>query len=127
MSGLIPRGAPAPQPVAATDAGPDYGYGKRADGSNKGDGYFGKLQRPDGRVSTEISVGMEIGGKETEVPLLVPTLTKKEKDYLLSRDEKKLDFKSPEMQPILDKAEAFARKRMRSGKSPFAAAEDMLR
>jgi len=45
----------------------------------KGLGYFGKLKRPDGRVSTELSIGLtgpEFNWKETEVPSLVPTLTK---------------------------------------------------
>jgi hypothetical protein len=39
-------------------------YGNRPDGSAKGGGYFGELKRPDGGVSTEISVGVGIDGKE---------------------------------------------------------------
>ena len=57
----------------------------RADGTPKGEGYFGKLKRPDGDVSTELSIGVNLGGKETEIPTLVPTLSEEEKNYLLMR------------------------------------------
>ncbi|KKN03162.1 hypothetical protein LCGC14_1110370, partial [marine sediment metagenome] len=53
-------------------------YGQRADGTQKGTGFFGELQLPDGGVATEYSVGVQLkskGGKETEIPSLVPTLT----------------------------------------------------
>jgi hypothetical protein len=124
VTGAVGRQQVAPQPVPIA---PPANYGSRADGTAKGQGYFGELKRPDGGVSTEISVGMQIEGKETEVPLLVPTLTEKEKQYLLNKDPKTLDFKSPEMQPILDKAEAHAKRRLRAGKSPFASSREMLR
>jgi hypothetical protein len=54
-------------------------YGNRPDGEKKGKGYFGEMKRPNGDVSTEISVGVGMDGKELEIPLIVPTLTKKER------------------------------------------------
>ncbi len=58
-------------------------YGKRPDGSKKGRGYFGEIKRPDGAVSTELSVSVEFDGKEQEIPLLVPTLSRSEIDRLI--------------------------------------------
>ncbi len=86
--------------------------GKRADGTLKGDGYFGSLPAHGGMHSSEISVGVEIDGKEIEIPTMVPTLTKKELDLLL-RGERPTD-------QIVDKAVEYARKRIKDGKSPFA-------
>lgn len=88
----------------------------RADGSTKGHGWLGLLRRPDGDVSSELSVGVEIDGKETEIPLLVPTLTRAEIDQVLSND------KPP--RAALDKAVAFARERISAGKDPFASRAD---
>lgn len=87
-------------------------YGNRVDGTPKGKGYFGELQRPDGSISTEISIGVNIDGKETEIPSLVPTLTDDEKKYLLSGEKP-----TP---AIIEKAVKFAHERIKSGKSPFA-------
>jgi hypothetical protein len=89
-------------------------WGARADGTEKGDGYFGPLQMKDGSgsVATEISVGVNIDGREVEVPTLVPTLTPAEKDHLLSGQ-------AP-TQEIVRKAVDHARERIAAGKSPFA-------
>lgn len=87
-------------------------YGRRADGTQKGAGFLGELKRPDGSVSTEISIGVEFDGQEREIPTLVPTLTKKEIDHLLAGE-------AP-TETIIDKAVAHARKRIDAGKSPFA-------
>lgn len=87
-------------------------YGTRPDGTPKGPGYFGELQRPDGKVSTELSIGVELNGKETEIPSLVPTLTKQEVDSLISGDK-------PTPQ-IIQKAADHAKERIAAGKSPFA-------
>lgn len=92
--------------------GTDYGYGKRADGSNKGKGFLGELKRPDGDVSTEISVGVNIGGREMEIPTLVPTLTKQEVSRLLAGGDP--------TEAIIQKAVDHARMRIGQGKSPFA-------
>ena len=89
-------------------------WGARADGTEKGDGYFGPLQMKDGSgsVATEISVGVNIDGREMEVPTLVPTLTQAERDHLLSGQ-------AP-TQEIVRKAAEHARGRIAAGKSPFA-------
>lgn len=87
-------------------------YGNRTDGTPKGLGYFGELKRPDGNVSTELSIGVNLGGKEMEIPLLVPTLSRPEIDSLLAGGKP-----SPEM---VDKAVQFAIERMDRGMSPFA-------
>jgi hypothetical protein len=73
---------------------------------------MGTLQRPDGNVSTELSITVTVDGEEMLIPSLVPTLTQKEKDYLLSG-------KKP-TKAIVDKAVAHAMKRKKEGKSPFA-------
>lgn len=96
-------------------------WDKRADGSSKGTGFLGLLKRPDGSVSSEISVGVNIGGKEMDIPTLVPTLTRKEVDTLLNLHG---DEKIPE--PIIRKAVGFARKRISEGKSVFAGPEDLV-
>jgi len=93
----------------------------RADGSKKGNGFLGVLQRPDGNVSTEISVGVEIDGKEVEIPTLVPTLTKEEVNYLLTNDiqNPKSLFDTPIGKSILNKSKEFAKERISRGVSPF--------
>ncbi len=85
----------------------------RADGTQKGRGYFGVLKRPDGYISTELSIGpVNLGGKETEIPSLVPTLSQDEIDYLLKGGEP--------TQAIIGKAVEHAKQRIAEGKSPFA-------
>ena len=88
----------------------------RPDGSPKGKGYFGELKRPDGKISTELSVGAEIDGKEVLMPLLVPTLTEEEKRYLVNEFNPGVD-RPPEH--IMRKATKHALDRIRTGKSPF--------
>lgn len=103
LSGLIPP--------SGNSLGLDP-YGIRHDGSApKGKGYFGPLQGPNG-ISTELSVGMDIGGREMEVPALVPTLTKQEIEHLLSG--------GPLTPMILQKVRLHAQGRLQSGQSPFA-------
>lgn len=99
------------------------GFGKRADGSEKGNGFLGAIQRPDGKVSSEISVGVNIDGKEVDIPTLVPTLTKAERDFLINND-----ISDPKKIPasIIQKAVDHARPRLAAGKSPFAGPEDTM-
>lgn len=92
-------------------------FGLRPDKTRKGSGFLGTLRRPDGKVSTELSVGVTFDGRETLIPLLVPTLTQSEIDFLLSSKGSKGGEKIPKA--IFDKAVAHARKRIRQGKSPF--------
>lgn len=90
------------------DAGP---YGLRQDGTKKSKGFLGELKRPDGGISTEISVGVNFDGAEREIPTLVPTLDKKQIEYLLNGGEPTKE--------IVAKAVEHARKRIKAGKSPF--------
>jgi hypothetical protein len=96
--------------------GKDYGYGIRNDGTFKGPGFMGELKTPKGDVATELSIGVELEGQEVEIPLLVPTLSKKQVDHLLNDGKATKD--------IVDKAVDHAKKRMKQGKSPFYGAED---
>lgn len=92
----------------------------RADGTKKGTGYFGVLNRPDGGVSTEISIGVNINGKEVEIPTMVPTLTKEELDYLLTNPVDKEDLlDTPIGQSIGNKAVEYSKQRMNKGLNPF--------
>lgn len=104
---------------------PDYGM--RHGGANKKyTGWLGEQKRIDdpSQVSTEISVGVGIGGKEVEIPLMVPTLDKKELKYLLSVNPDRPDFFDKMPQTILKKAIDHAQTRMKQGKSPFKEPED---
>lgn len=92
-------------------------WDKREDGSDKGQGFLGLLKRPDGRVSSEISVGVEVNGKEMEVPTMVPTLNQKELDYLMTNP---VGEGHPIPASIIQKATDFAQSRIAAGKSPFA-------
>lgn len=89
-------------------------YGSRVDGTTKGDGYFGALRMNDGsgKVATELGIGVEIDGKEMEIPSLVPTLSKQEVDYLLTG--------AAPTREIIQKASAHAERRIREGKSVWA-------
>lgn len=88
------------------------GYGNRTDGTPKGKGFLGELQRPDGKVSTEISVSVNMDGKDVLIPTLVPTLTEQEKNYLLGGGKPN--------KSIVDKAVEHAKMRMSKGKNVFA-------
>jgi len=107
----------ARQPVMRNDGTPIEipfagAYGARVDGTRKGNGYFGPLRAADGSVMTELSVGVEIDGKQVEIPAIVPTLSRAELDHLLKTGEP--------TDAIVDKAVAHARKRIADGKNPFA-------
>lgn len=113
----MPTAANTLYPNAKQDwRGKDYGYGTRTDGTFKGPGFLGELKRPDGGISTELSIGVEINGKEMEIPAIVPTLSKTEIEHLLDGNEPTDD--------IVRKAFDHAVKRLKDGKSPFFGAED---
>ena len=61
---------------------------------------------------TEVGIGVNIDGKEMEIPLLVRTSTPEEKALLAAG--------KPATKAMIDKAVAHARKRIAEGKSPFA-------
>jgi len=93
-------------------------YGKRNDGTMKDVGFLGEVRRPDGKVMTELSVGLNFGDGEVEVPTLVPTLKPEELEILRNLKE---DEDPP--RSIVDKAAAYAVERMRQGKNPFYSSE----
>jgi len=92
-------------------------YGKRPDGTPKGPGYFGEIPHPGkpGTFSTELTVGVNVGGKDMNIPLLVPTLTKAEIDAVIQGRETK---------DIIDKAIQHALDRVKRGKSPYAGPDE---
>ena len=94
-------------------------FGLRADKTKKGLGFFGTLQRPAGGVSTELSIGVDFNGKQTEIPSLVPTLDKTEIDFLLGGGKP--------TSIIVQKAIEHAKERIRLGLSPFAQAGEQLK
>ena len=85
---------------------------RRVDGTKKGPGFLGTLKRPDGKVSTELSIGVKFDGKEIQIPTLIPTLTKDEIKYLLGGGKV--------TDAIAKKAVDHAKKRIKKGLSPFA-------
>ena len=91
----------------------------RPNGTPKGRGFFGELARPDKRVSTEISIGVPIGGKETLIPSMVPTLNKAELDELLSLPEGKIPSLA-----IRQKAQLHAEERIKMGLPVFASPDE---
>lgn len=111
LSPGMPPGPPESQPPKTAPVQPRWGY--RTDGTEKGEGFFGMLpskdkKYPAGTVSSELSV--TIDGKL--MPLLVPTLTRKEIDSLLEG--------GPVTDAIRDKAYAHGMDRIAKGLSPFA-------
>lgn len=93
-------------------------WDKRADGSDKGTGWLGVRSRPDGSVSSELSIGVEINGEEVDIPTMVPGLTPEEMRWLMTTPLEQQAQNMP--QTILRKAVAHAMHRMANGKSPFA-------
>ena len=91
-------------------------FGRRQDGTAKGNGFLGVLRRPDGNVSTEISIGVNIGGKEMDIPTLVPTLTQDEVKHLLANGEP--------TRSIVQKAVDHAKARLAAGRSVFAGLDE---
>ena len=113
-----PMGAPssvyaAPQMIAKFDP-----QTQRADGTAKGAGWLGPFRNKSGEEVTEYSVGVDIDGKEVQIPTLVPGMSRKEIDQVLMASE------SGEMpnEAIIRKAIAHARKMSSEGKSPFSLA-----
>lgn len=98
--------------------------GKRQDGSEKGMGYLGPMKRTDGGISTEISIGANIKGKETDIPLMVPTLTSKELKYLLETPVNSKQFMKNMPEAIIQKAVDHANMRVNMGKPPFKMADE---
>ena len=102
----------------------DYGMRNNPKDGKKYSGWIGPIERPDGSSSTEISISVGFDGKEQEIPLMVPGLTKKEIEYLIKTDLEDKSFMDKMPKSIMNKAIEHAAQRIKSGKSPFKNAED---
>jgi uncharacterized protein YcbK (DUF882 family) len=109
-------GGLAPE-IAATPS--QEGYGRREDGTEKGEGWLGLIPMQDGsdRMMSEVSVGVEIDGEETLVPAIVPALSEDEVSYLAQGGDAR------EHQSIMNKAVSHAKEQLAGGNSPFAPEE----
>lgn len=115
--GLLQEKRDPPLQVTYPDKERMATYGNRPDGSPKGAGYYGEVQNPyrPGWHSTELTVGVTLGGKPMDIPVMVPGLTQQElRAVLQSKTAKDI----PES--IILKAVAHAKQRMQQGKSPYA-------
>ena len=86
-------------------------------GTVKGKGYFGEVPMDQGGAMTEFSSAYGQDGNLVSNPLIVPTLTKQELDWLKAG----LD---PTPQ-IIKKAQDYAQKRMGAGQSTFATPQEL--
>jgi hypothetical protein len=86
-------------------------------GTVKGKGYFGEVPMDQGGAMTEFSSAYGQDGNLVSNPLVVPTLTKQELDWLKAG----LD---PTPQ-IIKKAQDYAQKRMGAGQSTFATPQEL--
>ena len=84
----------------------------RPDGSLKGPGFLGVYKNPKGQNVTEYSVGIEIDGKEMDVPSLVPGLSPEQISSIVNTGQ------IPES--AMNVIEDHARSRISEGKSVFA-------
>ena len=94
------------------------GHDLRNDGKTlKGTGWLGVLRLPNGGVASEYTIGVNIDGKEIDIPTLVPTLTKEEQDLMVN-DVIPNHKDVPDS--IVKKAVDFAKMRLANGRSVFA-------
>jgi hypothetical protein len=93
----------------------------RRDGSLKSQtGFLGPIiNKHSGKPMTELSIGVEIGGREVEIPSMVPTLTEEER-ILLQNLRIGVD---PVPKSIAIKAKRHAMERIKAGLNPFLPAE----
>ena len=88
----------------------------RQDGTQKGSGFLGGIKRLDNPddISSEISIGVNWGTGEKEIPTLVPGLTQAEQNYLLST--KDINKTNPNLyKNIQNKAIEFAIQKEKQG------------
>lgn len=73
-----------------------------------------------GGTMTELSIGVEIGGQEVEIPSLVPTLNQEEINHLANRNpEGGLRSDNPVEKQIMRKAVSHALPFLQKGQTPF--------
>lgn len=118
-----PPAAKQPAPAKAA-AGVNAGaaevkhYGLRHDGKTyKGSGWLGELKTANGGVATEYSIGVNIDGREVDIPSLVPTLTKDEVSQMVNDI---IPNNKPVPGAIVKKAADFAKMRIGNGMSVWA-------
>jgi hypothetical protein len=95
-------------------------YGLRADGTPKGIGYYGELPgigENKGYIMTENSIGVNLNGRQQEIPTIIPTLNNEELRVVLSGGMN---------DGIVDKSIKHAVQRMSKGLSPFASPKDLV-
>lgn len=100
-------------PLVSVGSSEKAKWDKRADGSDKGEGWLGLRRRPDGGVSSEISMDFGSG----DIPTMVPGLTPEELKWLMTTPPEKAARTIPHS--IAQKAIDWAAKRKAEGKSPF--------
>lgn len=86
-------------------------WGKRPDGTNKGNGWLGTIKNAKGEPMTELSVGVHFDGKERLIPSLVPGISSQDMDTI------KAGGRIPNR--VIDNAVRHARKQLSKGRSPF--------
>lgn len=121
--GQVPGGARDTTGLYAEAPANVMSYGRRPDGTQKGTGYLGELKRPDGGVSTEITAGVTVKGKNMDIPLITPYATKEDLDYLLTAEvDKKKNPKFFEKMPkgLMTRAIKHANDRMDNGLPVYA-------
>ena len=87
----------------------------RVDGTLKGPGWLGPIPSKDGYM-TELSITTDVNGRPTNIPAIVPTLTKDEINYLAEG--------GGITRPIAEKAIEHARLQLAKGQSPFFGTRD---
>ena len=93
-------------------------YGTREDGTKKGRGWLGEHLGPRKRLVTELSMGVEMNGKEVLIPTMVPGLTRGQVERLVS-GEFNVKSRNPEDMAIKRRAIAHAERQLNQGRSPF--------
>lgn len=87
----------------------------RIDGTKKSmQGFLGPIKNSRGQIMTELSIGVEMDGKEIEIPTLVPTLNDQDIQVLQN-----LSDDAPIPESIIKKSVAHAQERMKENKDPF--------
>ena len=88
----------------------------RGDGSVKGSGWQGVFTNAKGQNVTEYTVGVEIDGKEYDIPSIVPSLSTEEIASVLKASEDG----SPVSEQVMEKAVGWAKSMLKIGHSFFA-------
>ena len=83
----------------------------RPNGTAKGAGFLGSIPAAGGKTMTELTIGVNIGGKEMDIPSIVPTLTQAEIQHLANGGKPTND--------IVNKAVAHAKERMNNGQGVY--------